>query len=547
MFRSLFLTNAAPLFPRLVAGLGILVAVPSLHGIWHGIAPLLLTLSCIGVPLFLVLRQARSARRSAPWATIDAGAPPDISGDGEGAILHFSDEDPFAVEDVFRHVMVHGGPGSGKSSGGMAWVTRGALRAGFGALFTTYRRGDADRVAGYASESGREGDVVRVSSDGSHRLNLLDYLVHALLPGDFRAAVEILFDAQDAVEGKGGAAGRFSDVFWQRETTDAFVAAAALAGVASPLSMQTVLLVLEGAYEAARAGVAVGTSRTLAGRLIRLGRVAAPSVAHPVAFQGADEYFARRWTQMSEDQRRSVLALARAAVSDLVAPPFDRLFNTDSTFTPEQMHRGAILLLDLPVEVYGETGRKAQLLLKRVVQLSTESRDVTDSPRPCIIVVDEAPTFLLDYDARFMAVSRGVRTGMVLASQNIHGYRNALGPTAADEMLGLAFTHVFHQQAERETNRWAGELFGDELRLTPSLTDPHVRSGEPSPFRGLTPHRCPVVRAEEFRTLRTGGLQNNREVEGLVFQTGRVWAATGRPRLLTTFPQSIASPSPLRS
>ena len=78
-----------------------------------------------------------------------------------------------------------------------------------------------------------------------------------------------------------------------------------------------------------------------------------------------------------------------------------KLFTDKLSIVPELSETGKIIILDLPVKEYGESGRLAQILFKYLWQKAIERRSVKESPRPVFLWADEAQNFCASYDMQF--------------------------------------------------------------------------------------------------------------------------------------------------
>lgn len=198
--------------------------------------------------------------------------------------------------------------------------------------------------------------------------------------------------------------------------------------------------------------------------------------------------------------------------------------------TPDETFRGKIVVLDLPVKLYGEVGRFAQTIWKAVWQRATERRvgslTKRDSPQsPVFLWADESQYFITREDALFQQTARSARAATVYLTQNISNYYAAMGGdssrAAVDSLLGNLQTKIFHANGDPVTNDWAESLFSDWVG---SL---QTRSTGSDPSRSTADSHLPLVRASRFTILAKGGPQSGYKVEAYVFQGGRLWTGDG--------------------
>ncbi len=230
------------------------------------------------------------------------------------------------------------------------------------------------------------------------------------------------------------------------------------------------------------------------------------------------------------------------------------MFCTDTTLTPEAVQDGKIILIDLPVKEFGEVGQFAQVLWKYCTQKQLERRSVQENPRPAFLWADEAQHFLTSYDFQFQATCRSAWVATVLLSQNYSNFVAALGGNEkgrveTDSLLANLNTKVLHGNSDPVTNEWASRLIGRTLQCRASGNHSHAADDQVSALLGLDWVRengttsggfSEVMEAEveprEFTRLRTGG-PPSWIVDGIVFQNGKVFNASGRSWLPVQFNQ----------
>jgi hypothetical protein len=207
------------------------------------------------------------------------------------------------------------------------------------------------------------------------------------------------------------------------------------------------------------------------------------------------------------------------------------------TLTPEQCQEGKLILIDLPVKEYGDTGRFAQMVFKYVWQKAAERRDVNKPMRPMFLWCDESQEFITGYDAAFQATARSSAVSTVYLTQNLRNYHARLGGGAraeaeTDSLLGNLGTRIFHANGDPTTNRWAEQIFGyaQTRRRCGSL------SGQQTTVNWNEATE-PAVSARQFTMLRKGSSANHGQVEAIVFQTGRKWEATADNHITAVFEQ----------
>ncbi len=190
-----------------------------------------------------------------------------------------------------------------------------------------------------------------------------------------------------------------------------------------------------------------------------------------------------------------------------------------------------VIVIDMPVKQWNELGSYAQVVWKFLFQRATERRR-TD--RPVFLWADEASNFVTSYDAMFQSTARSSKCATVYLCQNLPMYYAALGgesqgKQAADALLGNLSTKIFHANADVTTNQWAADVIGKRKERLKSLSLPHVShtlrwsDEQPNATSSISEQWQYKIQPDFFTTLRKGGLSNNLMVDGVIFQTGRLF------------------------
>jgi hypothetical protein len=121
------------------------------------------------------------------------------------------------------------------------------------------------------------------------------------------------------------------------------------------------------------------------------------------------------------------------------------------------------------------------------------------------------------------------------------------GKAAADSLLGLCQTKIFHAQSDPVTNEWAANLLGRRRQTLFSSSLQHGNSqpsalgwfDEPSVTTGCHETLEYAIQPHQFALLRKGGTANGCECDAVVFQGGRVWYDSSDSFLVTSFAQGF--------
>ncbi|HTD15707.1 MAG TPA: TraM recognition domain-containing protein, partial [Chthoniobacterales bacterium] len=156
-------------------------------------------------------------------------------------------------------------------------------------------------------------------------------------------------------------------------------------------------------------------------------------------------------------------------------------------------------------------------------------RDYTPpKTRPVFLWIDEAHWFSIDQDAIFQTTARSKGISVVRLTQNLPNFLDAYGRDGkhkVDTLLGNHATKIFHRNGDPTTNEWAAKVIAKEINYKHSLS----HSGSINSNQGFNASASVSEAYEdscqphEFIGLKNGGHKNGSIVEGILFQSGRLW------------------------
>jgi type IV secretory pathway TraG/TraD family ATPase VirD4 len=242
-------------------------------------------------------------------------------------------------------------------------------------------------------------------------------------------------------------------------------------------------------------------------------------------------FWLREYPSLAEKTRSSILSTLTTMMDNFLRRPFRQLFSElppdrRQIAKPELTHKGAIVIMNLPVKEYGDAGRAAQVVYKYLWQQAAERRNVKENPRPVFLWVDEAQNFATEYDMQFQATARSSRACTVYLTQNMPNYyaemRGEHSKYRVDSLIGNLQTKIWHANSDPKTNTEAAEIIGKSWQKRQSSGSSvggdsfNLSSGESESFDYDVP-------PQEFTKLPKGGEPNDFRVGAIVFQNGRIW------------------------
>lgn len=446
---------------------------------------------------------------------------------------------PWTVRHAVEGVFISGATGSGKTTASGNLLADAFLTAGFGALVLTVKPDEADRWRKLCDRTGRTDDLRIVTSGGPHRFNFIDHEAHrdgagAGLVESIVAALSNTLELPD--HGRGG--GREEEGYWRRAARQLMrnsVHLLLLAG--ESVSVPAIMRVVNTApTSSALMADDVWKARSVCLRLLRLAeqRCSAGTDTAAVRQRTDLEVVADWWLgafpDLSEKTRSVIVSTFSSAADVLNRGVLRELLCEDTTLTPEETAEGRIIVLDLPVLEYGETGVLLQGIWKYAFQRAMSRRDMRTSPRPVILWMDEAQHFITSHDQMFQTTCRSARVATVMLTQNTGNLYAVLGGDregrpAADSLLGNLNTKIIHANTDPVTNEWAAGLLGrcrrfflnaGTSRPAPTGWWSSARDDHSQHSGGVSEQMDYEMQPAEFAMLRTGGPAHGGIVDAVV-------------------------------
>lgn len=476
-------------------------------------------------------------------------------------LFAWSPQDAWTIGDAVTGTLITGATGSGKTSGSGRALALAMLRQGFGGLVLTTKPDERAMWEGYCASTKRSSDL-RVFGPESEPWRY-NFLAHELTRegnggGHTENVLNLLTTVLEVSErGSGNGGGREDASYWRQATR------ALLRNCIDLLGMSTGTVSIPDLHRvvlSAPTSLEQMRSKEWQERSFCFGclgkadkRPKSPREAQD--FELVADFFMVQWPTLAEKTRSVIVSTCASMIDVLNRGRLRELLCGETTITPGATEDGAVIVLDLPVKEYGELGVIAQTIWKMAFQRSIERRDLGRSTRPVFLWADEFQLFATSYDAVFQTTCRSSRVATVYLTQNISNVHAALGgnekaKAEATSLFANLTTKIWHAQADATTNEWASTQIGRHLELFSTGSTSHNtddlwtnltgcggegRNG--SSTAGFSEHYEFEVQPREFTRLRTGGPSNGYEVDAVVFQSGRVFASTGRTWLPVTFQQ----------
>jgi type IV secretory pathway TraG/TraD family ATPase VirD4 len=240
-------------------------------------------------------------------------------------------------------------------------------------------------------------------------------------------------------------------------------------------------------------------------------------------------YWMRERPALASKTRETIDADFTGMFDPLTRGKIGELFGTGTNLTPDDILEGKVVVIDIPIAKYREVGQYAALIWAQLFQRAVDRRSYeAPSDRPVFLWEDEAHYFTIEQDALFQTTARSKGISVVRLTQNLPNFLDAYGRDGkhkVDTLLGNHATKIFHRNGDPTTNEWSSKVIAKETAYKHSLSN----SGSLQSSSGFSSNTsvteveedsCPP---KEFIGLKNGGKRNAYTVEGILFQSGRLW------------------------
>ena len=468
--------------------------------------------------------------------------------DLDSVLYRFNKTEPFTIREACEGVQIFGGIGSGKTSGSGAALARSYLKAGFGGLVLCAKKDELDTWKRYAEQTGRTDRLIIFDASGEWRFPFLQYEINRKGEGAgyTENMVRLFTTVYEAMErGKGGSGG---DPYWTRAMQQLMRNAIDLCmlsrgQVSTPMLAKVVASAPRNPVER---DSAEWRKDSLCWKLLFEANEKSNSKQldkwESYDFDATILYWMEEFCLLAPKTRSGIISMFTSMADLLLRRPFRMLFSEPAekkNALPELTHKGFVIVMNLPVKEFGESGRAAQVIYKYMWQQAAERRDTSNDPRPVFLWTDEAQNFATEYDMQFQATARSSRACTVYLTQNLPNYYAEMGGAHSkyrvDSLVGNLQTKIWHANSDPETNNHAADTIGKswQTRKSEGVSYGGENVGMSESEQESFDYD---VAPQRFTYLRKGGTPNGFNVDAVIFQNGRIWE-NGLTHLFTTFNQ----------
>ncbi len=473
--------------------------------------------------------------------------------------------DQWTLRNAVEGAQIFGGIGSGKTSGSGAMIAKKYLSLGFGGLILTVKTDEKDLWVKYCKETNRLDDLCIIEPGGSQSFDFLDYEYNR--SGDGAGLTDNIVNVLKTVinASQMESMGRQNEAFWEDAMDMLLFNTIDLCTLAYQSihidhlynivhSLPKDLAEVEHPTKEARGSFTRFLNETKLAIGVRVEQrrkevlkkdpysiyelKADPEI---ILYKKAEQYFLYDFPGLSDRTRSVIEHMFLGLLFRLTREPVRSLLCSDNpNLSPDDCLKGKIILINLPVKLYDKVGRDAQILFKYIWQRAMERRTISANSTPVILWADEAQNFLHPHDMDYQATARSSKVCTVYLTQNLPNYFAHMGGQGSEykvkSFLGTMGTKIFHANADMETNKYAADLIGTEVKW--QANESMQITDKMSLSEGQSEHRDYIIQPENFTMMRTGGTLNNLIVDGRIHRQGLPWFSTGRNDRKISFKQT---------
>jgi TraM recognition site of TraD and TraG len=446
----------------------------------------------------------------------------------EGVVMWLTPTDPLTIRQCREGVFAIGVIGGGKSST-LEHLQAALMKRGTGMLILTAAASDFAQVSKVAKRCGREEDLRRFAPDEAYRFDFLNFELCSV-GGSIATAGQLLQDLVDF--SSRSSSQNVPDPFWPNSAGRLMRMAMTLVYHArGKCSISDVYYFITSMASTAEARMTREFAESFCGKIML---EVAEKPATPDAEIAVDYVFSE-WPGTGEKTQGNIRTQAMSAVEKFMSGHVRQLMsNGETNLSPQDILDGKIVVVDLPILRYRESGQFCQLVWKVMTQRAVLRREPNESNRDIVLWIDEAQlTAIPSVDSMTQAVARKHGLIQVAITQNLPLLFATLKnrDDAIAWVSNLSTKYVFSNN-DRETNEYFSAMAGErrELLGTCSVSNkPYdlwadVTGASDEANYSMAEQIQPEIRPAEFLRFRKGGPENDCVVDCIVFQSGRIWS-----------------------
>ncbi|MEL6822323.1 MAG: type IV secretory system conjugative DNA transfer family protein [Calditrichota bacterium] len=463
-------------------------------------------------------------------------------------LFRLSKNDYLTFRNLCEGVLIFGNTGSGKTSGSGQHLRTALLSYMAGGQVHTVKPEDAADWLEACRLAGRQEQVIHVSPESGHRFNFIEYLAAQSEQGDtLTMNITDLYITLAEIDNTAGKSG--GDPYWtaaMKQLISNAIDTVRLSG--RKLTLDSIHSVINSLPDdVASIGRRRWQQQSECYQMLQEASSQPLTELQQHDLKMTRQYILQEWPAMGSKQRASIKQMYSSLADNLMRGTLYDMLGTKTTFVPEYTHHGCIIILDMPVKVYGKAGRYFQLIMKRIFQDAAErrakGREQVAQQSPVFLWADEFQNFFSKHDYQFQATARSARVASVYITQNISNLLAVIGSSGqpiVDALSGSLVTKIFHANTDVPTQRWAADLIGKSIQHRRNFSAGAASRAGMRSNTGASEQIDYKIQPSDFAGLATGGPANQYQVQAIVFNPSVTFKASSESWLKVIFMQREA-------
>jgi hypothetical protein len=450
--------------------------------------------------------------------------------DRQKKIVRWSRErDYLTSERAEQHVLIVGATGASKTSATMDLLARGVFEAGFGAFVHSAKISAATDMIKAAKAAGCK-RIIYWGPGSGQRFNPWSYEYQDFGDGKgrvdnlmavFKPLVEVMMRSSGDKE---------SEPFWRYMNDQGFSNLFFVDGEANgSIDLSRILEMWQSLpqkwehMEEPERFLAVAA-------LIEAEKRCSPDKVRSLRL-------AKNWVNqmigLNDRTRSCVEAMAIGMLDAHAREIMQEAMGGESTWTPEDICDGAVVVCGYDVKRYGTIGKLIQVAAKKSIQRKIERRLAEYAGRevemrPVIFLGDEIQFFIDSGDLDFLRTSRESRGGCIWSIQSIPSVVSELGggapaETLAKAVFGMFQTRIYHYNECDSTNEQCARWIGQDMQRRPGGSVGIDPRGQVNRGENWSEQPYYLVPPIAFLRLARGGEAEKWNVRAIVTMAGHKW------------------------
>lgn len=389
--------------------------------------------------------------------------------------------EPLRVRDLLSGgIAIFGRPGSGKTSTTLRHLLLAILMLGnSGLLILASKPEDRADIEKMVARCGRSKDLRIVEPGGKEKCNFSE-----AIPTDAADVTKFLMTVSESMK-SGDTGGGDKEQFWHQNIERAIMGAAEMCRQAynkiNPSDIYK--FIMSAPLSGEQIGDAKWQSTSFFCNTMDLVHKRAKTTIERFDYELYREQWLKEWPVMADKTRSGILAGVNGILHILNSGVVRDMVATETTVSPADLAKGAIIFVDMPIMKYGESARVVLGGWKYITQRWVLQRKANPGDHVVGIIADEAQNVINSFDFFYASESRSHLGFTIYCTQSIHSYRSALrGETGEHLVEGLltCFLHkVFHVLGDSKSAEYAASLLGrSERAMFGGSEDPNTTAGE---------------------------------------------------------------------